>query len=118
MKVELRNLTVVCPTLDSGNICPACPKVHTCTCISYIKYDFVSIQESGTMILSMDALFGLPRKQSAGHSYREALHGNTYFVDQASVDEFVQSHIQEKKLPQVIIMVIHNPVLGTLIVYY
>ena len=27
MKVELRNLTSVCPDLDSGNVCPACPKV-------------------------------------------------------------------------------------------
>lgn len=41
------------------------------------------------MILSMDALFGLPRKLSAGYSHREALHGSLYFLDQTSVDEFV-----------------------------
>ena len=40
------------------------------------------------MILSMDALFGLPRKHSAGYSC-EALHGSLYFLDQSSVDEFV-----------------------------
>ena len=27
MKVELRHLTSVCPQLDHGNMCPACPKV-------------------------------------------------------------------------------------------
>ena len=43
------------------------------------------------MILSMDALFGLPRKLSAGYSHREALHSSLYFLDQPSVDEFVHS---------------------------
>ena len=27
MMVELRHLTSVCPQLDRGNMCPACPKV-------------------------------------------------------------------------------------------
>ena len=53
------------------------------------------------MILSMDALFGLPRKCSSGLSCRDALHGRIYFVDQASVDEFVQSTAIQK-IPQVI----------------
>lgn len=38
---------------------------------------------------SMDGLFGLPRKKSAGVSYRKALHGHLFFSDQAEVDEFV-----------------------------
>ena len=60
------------------------------------------------MILSMDALFGLPRKHSAGHSCREALHGHIFFVDQASVDEFVQSTALDK-MPQVTIVTKANP---------
>ena len=52
------------------------------------------------MILSMDALFGLPRKHSAGYSCCEALHGSLYFLDQPSVDEFVHSTTLEK-IPQV-----------------
>ena len=27
LKVELRQLTSVCPKLDRGNVCPGCPKV-------------------------------------------------------------------------------------------
>ena len=27
MKVELMQLTSVCPQLDHGNVCPACPQV-------------------------------------------------------------------------------------------
>lgn len=41
------------------------------------------------MVYAMDALFGLPRKQSAGVSYREPLLGNLYFGNQSAVDEFV-----------------------------
>lgn len=47
-----------------------------------------AFQESGTMILSMDALFGLPRKKSAGNSYRDALHGD--------LDEYVASNKTKK----------------------
>ena len=52
------------------------------------------------MIMSIDALFGLPRKHSADYSCREALHGSLYFLDQSSVDEFVHSTTLEK-IPQV-----------------
>lgn len=48
------------------------------------------------MILSMDALFGLPRKKSAGNSYRDALHGDLFFGDQAAVDEYVASNKTKK----------------------
>ena len=37
----------------------------------------------------MDALFGLPRKKSAGTSYREPLLKDVFFNDQSLVDEFV-----------------------------
>ena len=34
-------------------------------------------------------MFGLPRRKQAGTSYRESLHGQLWFVDQQSVDEYV-----------------------------
>ena len=43
------------------------------------------------MVLSMDAIFGLPRKKSAGVSYGDAIHGHYFFEDQSKVDEFVLS---------------------------
>ena len=42
-------------------------------------------------MVSMDGLFGLPRKKSAGKSHREPLHGDLYFKDQHAVDEYVAS---------------------------
>ena len=42
-------------------------------------------------MISMDALFGLPRKKSAGRSHRDPLHGQIFFKDQPSVDEHVAS---------------------------
>ena len=54
------------------------------------------------MILSMDALFGLPRKKSAGKSYREPLHGHLFFRNQSAVDEFVASaSSKQQKTPNV-----------------
>lgn len=37
----------------------------------------------------MDALFGLPRRKSAGQSHRQPLHGSLFFKDQHAVDEHV-----------------------------
>ena len=37
----------------------------------------------------MDALIGLPRKKSAGTSYREPLLKDVFIIDQSLVDEFV-----------------------------
>ena len=48
------------------------------------------------MIYAMDALFGLPRKKSAGVSYREPLLGNLFFGDQSSVDQFVSESQKTK----------------------
>ena len=83
MKVEIRNSS----SINYGNICPACPKV-----IVIVEYPnrYESLQESGTLVLSMDALFGLPRKKSSGTSYGEAVHGH-YFFNQSAVDEFVST---------------------------
>ena len=44
----------------------------------------------------MDALFGLPRKKSAGVSYRDPLHGCLFFHNQSAVDEFVAESKQLK----------------------
>ena len=66
MKVEIRNSS----SKNYGNICP---KV-----IVIVEYHnrYKSLQESGTLVLSMDALFGLPHKKSSGTSYGEAVHGH------------------------------------------
>ena len=47
------------------------------------------MKESGAMIISLDALFGLPRKKAAGKSHRDPLHGDLFFGNQSSVDEHV-----------------------------
>ena len=45
----------------------------------------------------MDALFGLPRKKSAGTSYRELLLKDVFIIDQSLVDEFVADSGKTKK---------------------
>ena len=49
----------------------------------------------------MDALFGLPRKRSAGVSHREPLFENLIFCDQLSVDQFVVDDEKSKSTPNV-----------------
>jgi len=54
------------------------------------------------LVLSLDALFGLPRKKAAGTSHRDALHGNLIFGDQNAVDENVSSYyMSHHKVPKV-----------------
>ena len=53
------------------------------------------LKEKGTAIVSMDALFGLPRKRSAGTSHRNPLYNNLYFLQQNEVDEFIQQQRNE-----------------------
>jgi hypothetical protein len=78
MKHSLRNLCYITSKLDSGNICPACP------------------QNGGVKVYAMDALFGLPRKKSAGVSYKEPLLGSLFFGDQSAVDQFVAESSKTK----------------------
>lgn len=59
------------------------------------------LQNQGTAVLSLDRLFGLPRKKSAGTSYREPVHDPLFFCNQADVDEFVNSHSISKKIHMV-----------------
>ena len=49
---------------------------------------------------SIDGLFGLPRKKSAGVSHRSAVHGDYFFCDQAQVDEVVKTS-SNKVIPKV-----------------
>lgn len=46
------------------------------------------------MIISMDALFGLPRKKSSGKSHSEPLSGNRFFFSQTEVDLYVAQNSQ------------------------
>ena len=100
MKSELSHLKFLCSEFDVGNVCPACPKVLYCIIILKLLqcsliFDGslfiinIFLQETGTVILSMDALFGLPRKKSSGVSHHEPLTRNTYFLPQEEVDNFV-----------------------------
>ena len=58
------------------------------------------------MIVSMDAIFGLPRKKSAGSSVRGLLHGHIYFYDQTVVDEFVEhSSFKSEKVSNLFILI-------------
>ena len=44
----------------------------------------------------MDALFSLPRKKSAGVSYKIPFLGNLFWGDQSSVDQFVAENKTKK----------------------
>ena len=52
---------------------------------------------AGKLVLAMDAFFGLPRKKSAGTSYRDPLHGELFFCRQSPVDLFVEESAMSKK---------------------
>ena len=56
------------------------------------------------MMISMDALFGLPRKKSAGQSHRDPLHGHIFFKDQPSVDEHVANSSRRNACDKVLLL--------------
>ena len=58
------------------------------------------MQGRGKVIYSMDALFGLPRKKSAGVSYRDPVNGHLLFYNQAIVDEYVSTYCTTKQSSQ------------------
>ena len=64
----------------------------------------------------MDALFGLPRKKSAGISYKAPLLGNLFFGEQSSVDLFVAECNKSKSMSAVSFcsVYIHSHVYGHL----
>lgn len=58
------------------------------------------LQTIGTdnkFVFAMDALFGLPRKRSAGVSYRDPLHRELFFCKQPPVDLFVEESAMSRK---------------------
>ncbi|XP_078586229.1 uncharacterized protein LOC144868130 [Branchiostoma floridae x Branchiostoma japonicum] len=67
----------VCPELDDGTTCPACPK------------------EKGTQIISLDGNFGLVRKGASGSSIGPPLHGTSMFSSDAEVQDFLKSYKDE-----------------------
>ncbi|XP_060714607.1 uncharacterized protein LOC132838346 [Tachysurus vachellii] len=74
-----RSSVDVCSQLDDGTTCPACPKAD------------------GDMIVTLDANFGLVRKQSSGTSAVEPLHGTRMFVDEKDVEDYLLSHLDSSK---------------------
>ena len=64
-------------------MCPACPV------------------DQGVLIESFDALFGLPRKKSAGSSVREPLHGQNIFNKQSDVDDFIDNYPRKQSIEKV-----------------
>ena len=58
------------------------------------------MQGRGKVIYSMDALFGLPRKKSAGLSYRDPVNGHLLFYNQATVDEYISTYQTSKQNQQ------------------
>ena len=59
-------------------------------------HTYARVQGLGRMIVSMDAIFGLPRKKAAGQSIRAPLHGHLFFYDQTVIDEYVESAFQQR----------------------
>ena len=51
----------------------------------------VILSLEGKKIISIDALFGLPRRKNAGRTHREPIQGHLWFLDQKSVDDFVDT---------------------------
>lgn len=49
-------------------------------------------QTDGTVIVALDANFGLVRKKSSGSSITEPLQGNRMFVRDEDVEEYVRSN--------------------------
>ena len=95
-------------------MCPACPKVYHyflyyCTTL-FLSVNLsvllctiinISLQDGGTVICAMDAVFGLPRKKSAGISHRDPLHEDLFFCQQSTVDQFVAENDQKRNVSTV-----------------
>ena len=82
------------PDLNTTAICPACPQV--CGFVIAIRLWqpilIFYVQSNGTQIISMDGVFGLCRKKSAGVSVRPPLFSGVFFEEQQAVDEFVADY--------------------------
>ena len=63
---------------------------------------------SNNLIFAMDAIFGLPRKKSAGTSFRAPLHKELFFEDQSAVDQFIAEDSTRKSTIIVNVSLIHS----------
>ena len=65
-----------------------------------MDYDFFKTILDGEVcnksVFAIDAIFGLPRKKSAGVSFRPPLHQGLFFHDQDEVDQFVMERGMKK----------------------
>ena len=83
-------------------------KFHFCSNNFVVIVILFFFWAGGKAIYAMDALFGLPRKKVAGHSYREPLHGNLWFGDQLEVDGFVAQSQQSKRIKNVRLVTLYK----------
>ncbi|XP_019631852.1 PREDICTED: uncharacterized protein LOC109475592 [Branchiostoma belcheri] len=76
---RLQSMKDLSVSLDGGSSCPACPK------------------NDGEQIIAIDGNFGLVRKASSGVSSAPPLHGESMFLDDEELKEFLSTyHDQEK----------------------
>ena len=61
----------------------------------------MNMQTEGKIVYAIDAFFGLPRKEAAGVSYRPAVQGHLFFVEQSCVDEHVVGAKMQKLMANV-----------------
>lgn len=73
-------------------------KVSILKALSYYDIYFILLANSLKLVFAMDALFGLPRKKSAGTSFRSPLYSELFFMDQCAVDQFVSENSGRGKL--------------------
>ena len=88
-------------------------------CVLINQYSVLQ-KESGSVVLSIDALFGLPGKKAAGQSVREPIHGHLFFGDQTSVDEFVSAatYAKQSKSTQVFCVYITNLEYNFMVIFH
>ena len=90
-------------------------------CVLINQYSVLQ-KESGSVVLSIDALFGLPRKKAAGQSVREPMLDTFSLVitDQTSVDEFVSAatYAKQSKSTQVFCVYITNLEYNFMIIFH
>ncbi|XP_056604140.1 uncharacterized protein LOC130420676 isoform X2 [Triplophysa dalaica] len=61
------------------------------------KNNLTLAEADGDVIVTLDANFGLVRKQSSGTSAVEPLHGTRMFVSEKDVEEYLLSHLDSSK---------------------
>ncbi|XP_066300410.1 uncharacterized protein [Branchiostoma lanceolatum] len=80
-KHRLESMKDLSLSLDGGIICPACPK------------------NNGEQIIAIDGNFGLVRKASSGVSSAPPLHGESMFLDDDKLKEFLVKYKQDQEKP-------------------